>query len=136
MPTIAIKEQEYFYDSGAVIKFAEGLIGLPEMRRAVLIPMPEFEPFFWLASVEDEKNRFVVVDPHEIFTGYEPLVPAELAALRSVLETFAIVKISSNWERTTFNLRAPVFINTQTRQGMQIILNESRYTLAEELPQS
>ncbi len=130
MQKITIKDKEYFYDEREIINFAEGLIGLPEMRRAVLIPMPECEPFCWLASIDDEKNRFIVVNPHEIFADYQPLGAEKIEHAR----TFAIVRIASDWTKTTVNLRAPMFINTETKCGAQAVLTESNYQLAETLP--
>ena len=122
------------YDERQTINFAEGLIGLPEMRRAVLIPLAEYEPFCWLASIDDEKNRFIVVDPHEIFADYQPAPPSELHG--SELKTLAIVKISSDRAKTTVNLRAPIFIDGETGSGSQRVLTDSPYRLAENIPQN
>ncbi len=132
MQTITIQEKEYFYDEREIINFAEGLIGLPEMRRAVLIPLPECEPFCWLASLDDEKNRFIVVNPHEIFADYQPFAPE---AVRQA-KTLAMVKVSTDWTKTTINLRAPVFIDAEKKRGAQCVLTESTYQLAEALPQT
>ena len=131
---VTIRGKEYFYDEAEVLHFAEGLIGLPEMRRAVLIPLAEYEPFYWLASLDDERNRFIVVNPQEIFADYHPSAPYSLR--KEGLNTLAIVKISSDWTQTTVNLRAPIFIDAQTRRGVQSILIDSHYKLAEALPQN
>ncbi len=132
MPTITIKENEHSYDESEIITFAEGLIGLPQMRRAVLIEMDEFEPFCWLASVDKDNTRFIVVNPHELFAGYEPL----LFHTPSNPLTLTIVKISSDWTRTTVNLRAPIVIDAKTKMGAQHILTGSDYQFAESLPQN
>lgn len=133
MPSISIKGQEFIYADDEILSFAEGLVGLPAMRRAVLIPLPEFEPFCWLASLDDEKTRFIVVNPHEIYADYRP---HEFAALDESKQVRAIVKISSDWQKTTVNLRAPIFIDEKTKRGVQIVLSESPYRLAETLPQN
>lgn len=133
MSVITIKGKEVPYDEKNIITFAEGLIGMPEMRRAVLVPMEEFEPFCWLASVESEKTRFVVVDPNVVFDSYQPF-PAEQLAGKDV-QTLAIVKISSDWHKTTINLRAPLVINNETHAGAQLILSDSKYQFAESLMQ-
>lgn len=132
MQTITINQKEYYYDQGNVINFAEGLIGLPEMQRAVLIEMDEFEPFCWLASLENEYTRFIVVDPDEIFAGYQPFENGNSNTKKT--QTLAIVKISSDWEKTTINLRAPIVIDAETRSASQIILSDSNYKFAESLP--
>lgn len=134
MSMIKIKGIEYSYEESEIINFAEGLIGLPEMRRAVLVAMNGCEPFCWLASIDDEKNRFIVVNPHEIFADYEPNSAVKNRAPET--QTLAIVKISSDWEKTTVNLRAPIFISAETRRGLQYILSESKYGLAESITQN
>lgn len=131
---INIRAKEFSYDESDVINFAEGLIGLPEMRRAVLIAMDEFEPFCWLASVESENTRFIVVDPFEFFVSYEPFAADDQAGDK--LQTLAIVNVSSDWQKTTVNLRAPLVINTETHTGAQLILSDTSYQFAESLIQN
>lgn len=138
MSKLSINGKEYVYDESEIIAFTEGLIGLPNMRRAALIPLAEFAPFCWLASLDDEKCRFIVVNPQDIYNDYASLVPTDMGlsadAGNNSLQPLAIVKISSDWRKTTVNLRAPIFINTQTKRGAQLILNDSTYKLAESLP--
>lgn len=132
MPSIFIKGQEYSYSEEQIINFSEGLIGLPNLRRAVLVPLPDCEPFFWLASMNDEKYRFVVVNPHEIFPDYNP---SEFVILNEYETKFlVIVKVSSDWQKTTINLRAPILINAKSKRGVQMVLAESPYRLTETLP--
>lgn len=136
MPKVSIFGKEYFYAEAEVVSFAEGLIGFPGMRRAALIPLPEYEPFFWLASLDDEKTRFIVVNPHRIFGDYQPQIPPQLNEISDSAQTvLTIVKISSEWQNTTVNLRAPIFINEETKRGAQFVLTDSNYNLAETLPQ-
>lgn len=97
------------------------------MRRAVVVPMDEFAPFCWLVSVDDTTNAFVVVDPQEIFSDYQPATDGSKA--------LSIVKISSDWRKTTVNLRAPIMIDTTSRNGVQLVLGESSYGLAEPIYQ-
>jgi flagellar assembly factor FliW len=130
---ITIKGKDYPYSDDEVINFAEGLVGFPDLRRAVVIPMDEYEPFCWLVSVEDERNAFIVVNAREIFADYHPAVDAPA---QSEMKTLTIVKISSDWQKTTFNLRAPILIDTASRRGSQFILTDNTYSLAEPVPQN
>ncbi len=127
---INIQGTDYSYDEQNVINFSEGLIGFPEMRRAVLIPLAEYEPFCWLASLDDEKIRFVVVNPQQIFADYQP----DFESVEAEMQTLAIVKISSDWRKTTVNLRAPIFFGSRTRRAEQVILSSNNYKHAEFLP--
>ena len=135
MAVIKIQEAEYYYDE--VIEFAEGIIGFPEMRRAALVPMPDFEPFYWLASLDDETTRFIVLNPREIFPDYCPQTPKELSSVINTEEgVFVIVKVSSDWTKTTVNLRAPIVLNKELKKGVQLILSDSKYRLHETIPQN
>lgn len=139
MPTITVQETKYFYDAPDVIAFDEGLIGLPTLRRAVLLRLTDFEPFCWLVALDNPDKRFLVINPTEIFSNYEPSAPSEVAprlALNSQPpEVLAIVKISSDWTKTTVNLRAPIFINRATKNAAQAVLRNTNYRLDETLPQ-
>ena len=132
MQTITINQKDYFYDQDSIISFAEGLIGLPEMRRAVLVEISESEPFCWLASLENENIQFIVVNPDEIFAGYQPFKGGE--SNDGNMRALAIVKLSSEWTNTTINLRAPIIFNNETKDGAQVILSDSNYQFAESLP--
>lgn len=132
MPKILIKDTEYSYEETDIIFFEEGIIGFPQVRRAVLIPLPGCEPFCWLASVDDQLNRFIVVEAREIFTDYKPDFPAAL--FTDAIRTLAIVNVSSSWQKTSVNLRAPILFNHLTKKAAQFILTESRYQLAATLP--
>ena len=132
MPTITIKGVEHPYDENDVITFPEGLIGLPQVKQAVVITMNGFEPFCWLAPIGIDALRFVVVDPNDIFNGYQLQVPG---GRDSGFKTYSLVTLSSDWTKTTFNLKAPIFVDQDTRKGSQQILNDSPYHFAETLPQ-
>jgi flagellar assembly factor FliW len=133
MPTITIKGNQHNYEESDIITFSEGLIGLPDIRRAVVISMTEFEPFCWLAPLESEETRFVVVDPKQVFEGYHPEQYIRTQARE--VQTYTIVTIASDWTKTTINLRAPILVDKKTHRGSQQILSESPYHFAEALPQ-
>lgn len=128
---INIQGKEHSYNDHQVVNFNEGLVGFPEMHRAVLIPLAEYVPFCWLASLDNENVRFIVVNPKQVYGDYQPKMES---ADEAETQTLALVKISSDWRKTTVNLKAPIFINSKTRSAAQVILNDSTYQLAESLP--
>ncbi len=135
MPAIKINGQDHSYEEHQIIEFTEGLIGMPRLRRAALIESAEYAPFRWLASIDDESVRFIVVDPDEVYADYDAgafLPPGEPDSGKVLL--LAIVKVSSDWQKTTVNLRAPIFVDYATKRAAQIILSESEYQLEEALP--
>jgi flagellar assembly factor FliW len=124
-----------------VLNFEEGIIGFPAMRQAMLVRLPDYEPFWWLASLNDPHTKFLVVNPREIYPDYEPVLPAEIAARLDLHSEdkpliFSTVKISSDWTKTTINLRAPLFVNAATKRGAQAILSGTDFRHDERLPQT
>ncbi len=140
MPTIRINGAELEYREADIITFDEGLIGLPALRRMVLVNHAEAYPFLWLASLDDNHIAFLVLDPRTLFPAYAPP--------HTTLETDAqinfdkdetplilsIVTIRAPHTHSTINLRAPLFISPARMRGAQIALVASAYQLAEPLP--
>ncbi len=139
MPTIHIQETELPYEEADIVTFDEGLIGLPQLRRMVLVRQHDIEPFMWLASPDDPQSTFLVVEPRSLFPDYAASMPAEAAsrlgagAGESPL-VLVIVRIASEWTKSAVNLRAPLFIAASRMRGAQAVLTDSAYRLDEQLP--
>ena len=64
--------------SGEVVKITEkqvytfpnGLLGFENFKKFALIES-EYEPFFWLQSLDEKNLAFLLVDPFLISTSYE-----------------------------------------------------------------
>lgn len=138
MPKIHIQSKEIEYAERDVITFDEGLVGLPQLRRLVIISQPEIHPFLWLASVEASETAFLVLEPHAQFSDYTPSIPPQVST-RIQLEDWeeplllAIARITPEWQSSTLNLRAPLVIAPNAMRGAQIVLTESAYRLDEPL---
>ena len=148
MPTIKIQGAELAYDETDIINFEEGLIGLPHLRRMVLVRRPDVEPFLWLASLDDSTVAFLVVEPRTLFPDYAPPLPRAFVSSEAVAGggaakgtaagdrplVLAVVLIAADWRLSTVNLRAPLFISLATMRGAQIVLGETDYRVDEPLP--
>lgn len=141
MPSIRIQGTELSYDDSNLITFEEGLIGMPQLKYMVLIEQADITPFLWLASVDDPRVAFLVVDPRLVFTNYDPDMTIEMrerlaahADAGTPPTPLAIVKISSEWKKTTVNLRAPLFVSADSMRGAQVALSDTAYKLEEPLP--
>ena len=113
----------------SVLHLPQGLVGLPEHRRYVILEHRPGSPFKWLLSLLDPDLGFAVADPADLVAGYEP--PLALAA--RLLDTdpadvalFVIVTIPSDPTRMTVNLMAPVVVDMRTRHARQIVLDDPR----------
>jgi flagellar assembly factor FliW len=125
VPTTRFGEIEVAADT--VITFPQGLVGLPQLRRFVLIEGKG--PFQWMQCVENPDATFVVIDSDEVVTDYainpsredlaivaEGEEPAPLCAL-------LIVTVPREApERMTANLMAPLIVNTARRVAVQAVL--------------
>jgi flagellar assembly factor FliW len=138
MPSIRIQSKDLNYEEDAVITFDEGIVGLPHLRRLVIVNQPEIAPFMWLASVEEPETAFLVMDPYSHFGNYAPGIPVQAFARIGMKEKeqpllLAIVRIMPEWDCSTVNLRAPIVIAPNSMRGTQLVLTESNYRLDEPL---
>jgi flagellar assembly factor FliW len=139
MPTLTIQGTEISYTDKDIVTFSEGFIGLPHLRRMVLVRQSIIEPFLWLVSLDDEGVAFVVAEARSFFPGYLPVLPADTSFRDTLAEgeqpvILAIVSITADWQRSTANLRAPLFISACNMNGAQTILTDNSYSVGEPLP--
>jgi flagellar assembly factor FliW len=138
MPTLKIQGTEIPYDEKDIITFPEGLIGLPHLSKMVMIRQSAIEPLMWLVSLDDNATAFVVADVPEMFPGYSPRIPVETATTDSTDKdaqvVLGIVLISPEWQESTVNLRAPLFISANSMKGAQVVLADNAYSCGERLP--
>lgn len=138
MQTICIQNTEIQYEPRDVITFDEGMIGLPQLRRMVLISQPEIAPFYWLASIDEPETAFLVLDPLSQNERYSPAIPEQtkarigLAAGENPL-LLTIVRISPEWRKSSINLKAPMVIAPGAMRGAQIVATEREYLVDEPL---
>ena len=119
-----------------VIDFKNGIIGFEEHHKYALIFDAEKESsksIMWLQSMEEPELAFPVADPTHICSGYNPVVEDELlesiGGIDKPEDVFVLVVLTvpSDLTKMTANLKAPLVINTDTRKGCQIIVNNEEY---------
>ena len=105
-----------------IISLEDGMIGLPEYRNFALI-----------FDEEKEKDKssvmFPVMQPNLVRSDYNPMVNDEmLRPLGGMTEdnTYVLVTLTAapDPKDTSVNLKAPIVINTDTRRGAQIIVED------------
>lgn len=117
-----------------VIVLENGMIGLPDFQRFALIFDEEKgrkeSLVMWLQSMDDPQTAFPVLQPNIVKPDYNPTVNEEmLSALGTLTEenTYVLVTLtaSSDVTQTSVNLKAPIIINTETRKGCQMIVEDA-----------
>ena len=116
-----------------LITFPEGLIGFPDEREYAILEHKPGSPFYWLQSAERPELAFVMIDPFLLKQDYlQELSPDEARHFEKKngadLVVFVLITIPpGNIDSMTANLLGPLVIDSETRQGRQVILANSGY---------
>jgi flagellar assembly factor FliW len=114
----------------SIILIPSGLIGFPRFTKFVMFEHKP--PFSWLHSIEDENLAFVVVDGFEFGKEYDVRPPLNDKDCDFTSEDefalLVVVTVRSDPRMTTVNLKAPVFVNMRNRTGVQIIIDDARFS--------
>ncbi|MCP4151733.1 MAG: flagellar assembly protein FliW [bacterium] len=121
-----------------VIRFEEGLIGIPDKNKFILIEKEDFHPFSYLQSVDDPSFILVVISPMMVVKKYNFNIYKEDLNTIGIKDErdfslLAIVIFAKNPQDITVNLKAPILINIHSKKALQIILQNDDYTVEEPL---
>lgn len=123
-------------DDDKILTFEKGIIGFENYKRYTLLFDSEKEAqkgIMWLQSVDEPGLAFPVVDPTHIYEGYNPIVEDEWLSpighfdTEEELYVLCVLTVPSDITQTTANLKAPLIMNTTTRRGCQLIVNNEDY---------
>ena len=138
MNTLHTRFGEVSYDPAQILHFPEGLIGLDQLQRFLVMPNRKEGPLFWMQSVDDPDFAIVVTDPTHFFRDYL-LAPDEREREKLGIDAdgachaLAIVSIGDSRE-ITLNLSGPILYAPATNRGLQVILDDPRYSTRTPLP--
>ena len=118
-------------DTGA-ITFADGLPGFEAHHQYVVITSPALDPFTCIRGVGADAPAFLAIDPRRVVEDYRcDLGPSDRRRLDAEagrpLLWLAIVTPDADGARV--NLRAPVVINPETMQGLQVLEADKAYAV-------
>lgn len=125
---------------GDVLEFANGLIGMEECRRWVLLADAENSSLGWLQCVDRGDLALAVVSPRRFVPGYQVRVSSRDVAtlgLEGSDKAQVLVVVSQSPEGLTLNLKAPVVVCLETSSGRQIIAKDDhavQYVLGATVP--
>jgi len=116
-----------------IINFPSGLIGFAEDHRFVIREDEAAIPFRWLQAIDNEDLAFVMIEPHVAISNYElELTKDHLKKLNAEktgdLSVFSLVTMAKKMEDVTINLQGPLLFNLKKRLGLQIIVQDGRYS--------
>jgi len=123
-------------DDQRVMTFPAGLLGFAGQRRFVLLQPDDEGVFFWLQSTESADLAFIVTDPTLWVPDYAVPIRQEQMlqlGLESIEDSQVFVIVNKYGRTLTANLQGPLVVNVRTRQAMQLVLAEKRWTTRNEL---
>lgn len=122
------------YCEEELIHFSDGLFGFPELKMYVPLAFQDnSDSLISLQSVEDYRISFILMNPFQLYSEYAPVLAAEDSNLLKAsydennISYYVICVIHENMEESTVNLKAPIAVNTETREAKQIILDNPLY---------
>jgi flagellar assembly factor FliW len=117
-----------------IITFAEGLLGFEEIREYLLFHEDEENVLWSLTAANDEQvPSFIVMDPFTVTEYHPALSKRDLERLGNPqpedLCFLVIAVIREQLSDSVVNLKAPIVINIQNQNALQVILEDSDYPL-------
>jgi flagellar assembly factor FliW len=124
-------------DESKIIYFENGILGFEDCKKYTLLydeedgERPEIS---WLQSLDEPGLAIPVISPFVVKQDYNPEVEDELLKpLGDISDKNVVVLVSvtvpNNIENITANLKAPFVINSDSRKGLQIIVENSDYEI-------
>ncbi len=122
-------------DEDKIIYFENGILGFEDFTKyTILFDNDEEErpEISWLQSLDEPTLAIPVASPFLVKQDYNPEVDDELLKpLGDVTDENVVVLVSvtvpSDIEKITANLKAPFIINSDSRKGAQIIVENADY---------
>ena len=118
-----------------VLTFDNGILGFEDYKRYTILfdnTDGKDATISWLQSLDEETLAIPVINPLLVKEDYNPTVEDELLkGLGELTEENTLVlltmTIPADLEKMTANLKAPFVINSDTRKGCQIIVENKDY---------
>lgn len=122
---------EIDFEEEKIIDFEEGIPGFKDLKKYIIIEDPE-STFCYLQSVEEKNICFIIINPFLLCKDYTiDIKEQEIEALgggnEEKIGVYVIATVVGPLEEATVNLVAPIIIQNETKKGMQVILENTKY---------
>lgn len=120
---------EVEYSQEDLLTIPGGFFGFSDLTYYLPVCISEDEgSMLLLQSTERPEIAFVVINPAFLCADYSPMLPEEELSCLGVtdegeLSYYALCVIRDNYLENTVNMKCPLAINPQTREGKQVILD-------------
>ena len=124
---------EIDFEREDVLSFPKGLFAFEEEKEFLLLPFSGSDgTLLCLQSVETPELAFVCINPFSFNGGYAPVLQPEELKVMGVEDSrelcyYVLCVVKNPVSSSTVNLKCPVVLNEDTREGMQVILDGDGY---------
>jgi len=126
------------YRDEDVIHLPEGLVGMPVLRNWLILEMGDDLPMKWFQSLDRGDFGFPVSQAYLFHDEYEFALGTPTRGRLGNrnpedIVTLIITTIHTGGDKVTGNLLAPLVIDTETRRGVQLTLDDGTYSIRQEI---
>lgn len=129
---------ELEYDPADEIILPEGLVGMANLKRWIILDMGDDLPMKFFQSLDRGDFGFPVSQPYLFRDEYDYHVPG--GALKTLgntapenLTTLIITTVHPGGTKVTGNLVAPLVVDAETRRGIQLTLDDDQFDIRQEI---
>ena len=119
-----------------VMEFSDGLLGFEHLKRFFIVDPADETLILWLQSADAAEVAFPILEPKLFKADYKVRLSAnELRTLRIDASNkkdtlvYCILTIPAEVSAMSANLKAPIVINSASRQARQVVLQENEYSV-------
>ncbi|MDK2968119.1 flagellar assembly protein FliW [Lacrimispora sp.] len=122
------------YSKEELIHFSDGLFGFSHLKNYVPLAFQDnSDALISLQSIDDDRISFILMNPFQLYAEYAPVLSEDDSNMLKAsydeknISYYVICVIHEHMDESTVNLKAPIAVNTDTREAKQIILDNPLY---------
>ena len=129
---------ELEYNARDEIHLPEGLVGMSNLKRWIILDMGDDIPMKFFQSLDRGDFGFPITQPYLFHDEYEFKVPMGARQAMGTqsdddLTVLIITTVHAGGAQVTGNLLAPLVIDSSTRKGVQLALDDAKYGIRQEI---
>jgi len=124
-------------ESKKIITFVNGILGLEQYKKYLLLDHPGTDIVKWLEAVDQPEIALPVASPFTFFPDYAPSISRENLLQINIKSpdeatVLCVLTIGSD-NNVTMNLKAPIIINAEALLADQFIAENPEYNVRQPL---